>query len=39
MVKEKVSETKTKLKDELKPAVLKPCGREIGSWISQAAHP
>ena len=29
--KKKPPKQKTKLKDELKPAVLKPCGREIGS--------
>ena len=38
LVKEKASETKTKLKDELKPAVLKPCGLGIWSQSSQAAH-
>lgn len=30
MGEEKVGETKTKLKDELKPAALKPCGRGTG---------
>ncbi len=38
LVKEKASETKTKLKDELKPAVLKPCGHGIGSRSSQATQ-
>lgn len=39
VVKEKkISETETKLKDALKPAVLKPCGHGIWFRSNQAAH-
>lgn len=38
VVKEKDFETKTKLKDELKPVVLKPCGPWMESRGNQAAH-